>query len=198
MQANAGQLNTMKRSCGRVALKWIWVAVLVGATGTLAWLWVAAQSDHPKRLYRSTDRTCSWVGFDQAAFVFSYDGGKDIRTFRSRSFELLGVFCNSGSGMGGWQHFKCGIHGGYASAWLGLAWASTSWFLVFRPMVRRRRGRCVICGYSLAGVRDARCPECGSVWKQASCASASAPACASARASGASPLSVITPPDAPH
>ncbi len=44
-----------------------------------------------------------------------------------------------------------------AAAWLGLNWVRRQ--IVGRS--RRRSGRCAMCGYSLAGIGDLRCPECG-------------------------------------
>lgn len=142
-------------------LKWAWIALLASATLALGWLWAASYSETPKRLYHSTDRFCSWVGFDQGRFMYWYDGGPDVRTFKPRDFRLLGLFCQAAGGMGGWQYFSAGIHGGYACAWLGVLWSSTLWFTMIRPRRRRRRGLCRKCGYDLAGVRNAVCPECG-------------------------------------
>ncbi len=45
----------------------------------------------------------------------------------------------------------------YAAAWLGLK----SLRLRIVGSLRRRNGRCAACGYSLAGINDQRCPECG-------------------------------------
>jgi hypothetical protein len=42
---------------------------------------------------------------------------------------------------------------------LGMLWWGPGQFQRF---IRRRRGRCEGCGYSLLGYEDAKCPECGS------------------------------------
>ena len=57
--------------------------------------------------------------------------------------------------------------------WLGwsintLFYAALSWMLFFGPaslrrVVRRRKGRCVRCGYDLRGSGGAKCPECGRI-----------------------------------
>jgi hypothetical protein len=58
---------------------------------------------------------------------------------------------------------------GFAAPW---------WFADLRRAIRRRRGACTRCGYSLAGDRTGVCPECGQVAATVSCrvaADASAP-----------------------
>lgn len=134
---------------------------LTCATLSLAWLWLAAWSDHPKRLFHSTDRSCSWVGFDRGAFVYSYDGGADVGIVESRKYGFLGVFYESRGGPLVWQMLRCGVHGAYAVMWLSLGWAVTGWFWFLRPRFRRRRGRCVGCGYDVRTGTLAVCPECG-------------------------------------
>jgi hypothetical protein len=47
-----------------------------------------------------------------------------------------------------------------------LLFATALWLLIPGPLalrraIRRRRGRCVKCGYDLRGVEHERCPECG-------------------------------------
>jgi hypothetical protein len=59
----------------------------------------------------------------------------------------------------------------YQPVWSGiilnsLVGAAGTWALIFLPSAvrtvrRRRRGRCVACGYDLAGVDGGECPECG-------------------------------------
>ncbi len=55
--------------------------------------------------------------------------------------------------------------------WPGIAintvfYGAILWLLVpgpfaLRRYVRRRRGRCITCGYDLRGAFDEGCPECG-------------------------------------
>ncbi|MCC6968880.1 MAG: hypothetical protein IT434_01540 [Phycisphaerales bacterium] len=45
------------------------------------------------------------------------------------------------------------------AAWM-LAWVAAT---IARRRIRRARGQCVDCGYSLAGISGERCPECGSI-----------------------------------
>lgn len=44
------------------------------------------------------------------------------------------------------------------AAW-ALAWVAAT---IARSRIRRARGQCLDCGYSLAGISGERCPECGS------------------------------------
>lgn len=58
--------------------------------------------------------------------------------------------------------------------WLGLCidtllWAALLWTLFFGPgflrrVARRRKGRCLTCGYDLRGIFEGGCPECG--WRR--------------------------------
>lgn len=138
-----------------------WLAALTSGTLILLWLWIAAQTDRPKRLFHSTDRFCSYIGFERGSFIYWYDGGADVRTFTPRDFSFLGIFCKASGDLSGWQYFSAGLHGGYACGWLAVLWVPTIWFVFIRPRLRRKRGWCLACGYDLKGVRDLVCPECG-------------------------------------
>lgn len=55
----------------------------------------------------------------------------------------------------------------HAFLWLTLPTALLALNSVYRAWVRRRRrrlGRCAVCGYSLRGLVEPRCPECGTVF----------------------------------
>ena len=59
----------------------------------------------------------------------------------------------------------CKLHVG-AAATNSVAYAFTTWLLLFgfsdiRRFSRRKRGRCIKCGYDLRGVEHEACPECG-------------------------------------
>lgn len=72
--------------------------------------------------------------------------------------------------------FRSSTIGAFQVTWLVFPfWASTALLtllcatpVVRGPVVRqwrRRRGRCVECGYELRGLRSARCPECGTRYR---------------------------------
>lgn len=140
-----------------------WVAALGTLTAFFLWLWIASYTATPKRLYHSTDRYCSWIGFQNGRFISWYDGGPDVRTFARRDFRFLGIFVSAKGGTS-WQYFAAGVHGAYACGWLIVLWTPTAWFLVLRPRLRGRRGRCAGCGYDLRGIPSGGpCPECGAM-----------------------------------
>ena len=136
-------------------------AGLVAFTALLAWLWVWAALDRPYRFYHSTDRYCSYIGFVKQRFVFHYDGGPDRGTVAPRDWQLLGMFWKAGGGRGGWQELDIGLHAWPAAALLCIAWPLAAWSYFGIPILRRKRGLCVRCGYDISGIPSPVCPECG-------------------------------------
>lgn len=136
-------------------------AVLVLLTILLGYLAIGALTDRPKRLFRSTDRYCSYLGLVDGRFVAHYDGGPELGVFKPRNWNVAGVFYKTSGGWAGWQSMDAGVDGRTAGVLVGAGWAHALWVFVLRSRWRRRRGRCGRCGYDLAGLVAGRCPECG-------------------------------------
>src|SRR4051812_38654125 len=93
-------------------------ALLAVFTALLAWLWVCAALGTPYRLYHSTDRYCSYIGFVHGRFVIHYDGGADRGIVPPRDWHFMGVFWKGGGVPGGWQELDIGLDGWFAVALL--------------------------------------------------------------------------------
>ena len=136
-------------------------ALLVVFSALLAWLWASAALDKPYRLYHSTSRYCSYIGFVQRRFVIHYDGGPDRGIVTQRDWHFAGMFWKGGGVRGGWQELDIGMDGWFAVALLCVAWPLAAWSFIGMPMLRRKRWRCVRCAYDLKDIPSPVCPECG-------------------------------------
>jgi hypothetical protein len=137
--------------------------LLVAFTAVLVWLRISEALGNPYRLYHSTDRFCSSIGFVEGRFVIHYDGGPDQGLITPRDWTFMGVSWKGGVGGGGpgWQQRDIRLDGWFAVVLLGGAWLSAAWSFIVVPMLRRRRGRCTRCAYDLRDTRSSVCPECG-------------------------------------
>lgn len=144
------------------------VVLLVAFTAVLVWLRISEVLGEPHRLYHSTDRYCSYIGFVEGRFVIHYDGGADRGLVTPRDWKFMGVSWKAGStplwsasSSNGWQVLDIGLNGWFAVGILAGAWSLTAWSFIVRPRLRRKRGRCVRCGYDVRGIPSSVCPECG-------------------------------------
>lgn len=167
----------------------LWPSILVGGflVGALAFAAAMAvaqvlskdvfQNDPPFLLIAASVMAGSWLFATPILFAFSRRGPRETFVQRLAAQLLLGTiveaaaiipldvfirrrddcFCAAGTYIG---LTICGAVGLFV---LGPA--------VFLPLLMRRRkrwfaGRCDVCGYDMAGCRDAlNCPECGAGWR---------------------------------
>ncbi len=119
-------------------------------------------------LYKWRGRT---VGFDSSEGVFTVILAERIADEESpsESFRALGRF--------EWQRFVYNWHGTGRRLAVTIKmpiWALTAALMTYptlaflrgplRRRLRRRRGRCIKCGYDLTGNRSGRCSECGATF----------------------------------
>ncbi len=88
------------------------------------------------------------------------------RLFKLVVFLLLGTIINLAVARGGDAVlFPIGvIEPGFAINtvfYAAILWLLTLGPFTARRMIRRKRGRCIKCGYDLRGAEHAVCPECG-------------------------------------